>query len=103
MLTRIKNDQTHFRGLGRSVLKQILLGQLVLFLIVGWGDPLRVSQGDRAFAQSTSDSVLDRVPKSVATVVSDRGDNLFLVQILYAGAIVWIISLMGSGMGSGKN
>lgn len=66
MLTRIKNDQTHFRGLGRSVLKQILLGQLVLFLIVGWGDPLRVSQGDRAFAQSTSDSVLDRVPKSVA-------------------------------------
>jgi hypothetical protein len=88
MFTCIKNNQTHFRGLGRAALKQVLLGQIVLFLSVGWGD--------RAFAQSATDSVIDRIPESAAVVVSDRGDNLFLTQILYAGAIVWIISLMGS-------
>ena len=91
MFTRTKNNQTHLRGSRSAVLKQALLWQLVLFLTLtaGWGD--------RAFAQSASDSVLDRIPESVAAVGRDRGDNLFLIQMLYAGAIVWIISLMRSG------
>jgi threonine/homoserine efflux transporter RhtA len=91
MLTHTKNNQTHFRGLGKIALKQALLWQLVLFLTLTTGG------GDRAFAQSASDSVIDRIPQSAAAVDSDRGDNLFLIQMLYAGAIVWIISLMVSG------
>jgi hypothetical protein len=90
MLTHTENNQTHLRGLRRSgALKQALSWQLVLFLTLsaGWGD--------RAFAQS--DSVIDRIPQSTAVVVRDRGGNVFLVQMLYAGALVWIISLMSSG------
>lgn len=89
MPTWIKNNQTPSQGLRRAALKQVLLGHLIFFLSVGWGD--------RAFAQATSDSVLDRIPESVAVVVSDQGSNLFLARILYAGAVIWIISLMGSG------
>jgi hypothetical protein len=83
----------HLRGRGRAAFKQALLWQFVLFLTLTYG------WGDRAFAQSASDadSVIDQIPASVAAVASDRGDHLFCVQILYAGAIVWIISLMGSG------
>jgi hypothetical protein len=96
MLTHTKNNQTHLRGLRRVALKQALSWQLVLFLTLnaGWGD--------RAFAQSDSDSVIDRIPQSTAIVVSDRGGNVFLIQVLYAGALVWIISLMSSGLGSDK-
>ncbi len=96
MFTRTKNNPMHLRGSGSAVLRQVLLWQLVLFLTFTAGG------GDRAFAQSTSDSVLDRIPNSIAAVASDRGDNLFLIQMLYAGAIVWIISLMSSGLGNGK-
>ncbi|MBW4516119.1 MAG: hypothetical protein KME11_12970 [Timaviella obliquedivisa GSE-PSE-MK23-08B] len=96
MLTRICNVQAYFRRLGSTTWKQILLGQLILLLGVGWGDPLYISQGDRAFAQSASDSVLDRIPESTTAVLTDPDNDLFLSQILYAGVIVWIISLMAA-------
>jgi hypothetical protein len=96
MRTHTENNQTHLRGLGKVALKQALSWQLVLFLTLTAGG------GDRAFAQSTSDSVIDQIPQSTAVVVSDRGGNVFLIQMIYAGALVWIISLMSSGLGSGK-
>jgi hypothetical protein len=89
MLMGIKKDQTHFRGLARAAFKPIVLGQLILLLSVGWAS--------RAFAQSDSDSVIDRIPEATTEVLTDQGNNLFLSQIVYAGIIVWIISLMGSG------
>lgn len=89
MLTQINHDQWHLRELGRAALRQVLLWQFVLCLTAGCGD--------RAFAQAASDSVIDQIPASASAIVSDQGSNLFLAQILYAGIIVWIISLMGSG------
>lgn len=91
MLTHFKNHQTHFRGLRKAALYKAFLWQLALSLTLtaGWGD--------RVFAQASSDSVLERFPQSVAAVGSNGGNDLLWVQILYAGAIVWIITLMRSG------
>jgi hypothetical protein len=74
----------HVSGMKRNAVKQVLAGMLVLFLTVG--------VGERANAQA--DTVIDRLPETTAAVVRDQGNSLFLNQILYAGIIVWVISLL---------
>ena len=91
MVTCIKTDQRHLQGLVRVAWKPVLLGQLILCLSLGWGD--------RAFAQSNSDSVLDQIPESAAALVNYQDNNQFLPQILYAGVIVWVISLIENRRG----
>jgi hypothetical protein len=78
----------HFEEKGmftRTGTRQIILGALVLFLAVG---------GDRAIAQAQADTVIDRLPETTAAVVRDQGNSLFVNQIVYAGIIVWVISLL---------
>lgn len=69
----------------RTGTRQIILGMLVLFLAVG---------GERAQAQGQADTVIDRLPETTAAVVRDQGNSLFVNQIVYAGIIVWVISLL---------
>jgi hypothetical protein len=73
-----------FSGMKRNAVKQFVLGVLVLFLTV--------SGGEQANAQA--DTVIDRLPETTAAVVRDQGNSLFLNQILYAGIIIWVISLL---------
>jgi hypothetical protein len=78
----------HFEEKGmftRTGTRQIILGALVLFLAVG---------GERAQAQAQADTVIDRLPETTAAVVRDQGNSLFVNQIVYAGIIVWVISLL---------
>jgi hypothetical protein len=88
MFTWIKTQKTPARGLKSPVGKQVVLGALVLFLTIA---------GDPVLAQSDSDSVIDRIPASATAVVKDQGSTLFLNQVLYAGVIIWVISLLTGG------
>jgi hypothetical protein len=86
MFTRTIAKRVYFSGSKRTALNYVFLGLLVLFLTAG--------VGDRAVAQSQADTVIDRLPETTAAVVRDQGNSLFLNQILYAGIIVWVISLL---------
>jgi hypothetical protein len=42
-------------------------------------------------------SIIDRIPSTTTTVVTEAGGSTFLAQLIYAGVIVWIVSLLRSG------
>jgi hypothetical protein len=86
MFTRTQIKKMYFLGLKRTALKRVFLGVLVLFLTAG--------MGGRAMAQAQADTVIDRLPETTAAVVRDQGNPLFVPQVLYAGVIIWIISLL---------
>jgi hypothetical protein len=54
--------------------------------------PNLLSQADPQFIPQTNESVIDRLPAAAAMV--DSGSGSFLIQILYAAVIIWIVSLM---------
>jgi hypothetical protein len=83
MFTRIR---IRFLGMKSNAVKQVLLGLLVLFLTI--------DAGEQALAQAQADTVIDRLPETTAAVVRDQGNDLFVNQILYAGIIIWVISLL---------
>jgi hypothetical protein len=92
MVTRTRTGFMRFAATKNSAVKQIALGALVLFLTIGAGDPCGTCEAARAMAQA--DTVIDRLPETTAAVVRDQGNSLFVNQILYAGIIAWVISLL---------
>jgi hypothetical protein len=56
--------------------------------------PNLLAQADPQFIPQTQESVIDRIPASAAAAMVDSGSGNFLIQILYAAVIIWIVSLM---------
>jgi hypothetical protein len=84
MFTRTKVKKMHLSMFRETALKPLFWGLLVLFLAVG--------RSDRAIARA--DTVIDRLPETTTAVVQDQGNSLFLNQVLFAGIVVWVISLL---------
>jgi preprotein translocase subunit SecG len=51
-------------------------------------------QAQILLAQTQTQSVIDRIPTSAAEAMADQGSGTFLIQIIYAAAIIWIVSLL---------
>jgi hypothetical protein len=44
--------------------------------------------------QSVSQSVIDRIPTSASAAMADQGSGTFLIQVIYAAVLIWIVSLI---------
>jgi hypothetical protein len=51
-------------------------------------------QAQGLLAQAETQSVIDRIPASAAEAMADQGSGTFLIQIIYAVVLIWIVSLI---------
>jgi hypothetical protein len=45
-------------------------------------------------AQAETQSVIDHIPTAASEAMADQGSGTFLIQIIYAMVMIWIVSLI---------